>query len=190
MSNMTADQKKYLEDTFNSRVSFDPTERKLYSHDIAAMPKLIKPLIGKTLPDAVVQPEAEEELISLAKWANREKIPLVPRGKATSGYGGVVPVRRGIVVDFYRMRKILDIDRDKMLATVEPGITWEQLDRELNKEALALRLYPTSYPSSSVGGWLAHGGAGIGSYEYGFFPENVVLARVVLHHYTPGFQGY
>jgi len=41
-------------------------------------------------------------------------------------------------------------------------------------------MYPTSYPSSTVGGWLAQGGAGIGSYEYGYFRENVVSAKVVL----------
>jgi len=45
---------------------------------------------------------------------------------------------------------------------------------------LTLRLYPTSYPSSTVGGWLAQGGAGIGSYEAGWFRDNVVGARVVL----------
>jgi FAD/FMN-containing dehydrogenase len=63
---------------------------------------------------------------------------------------------------------------------VEPGITWEQLDRVLQREGLTLRLYPTSYPSSTVGGWLAQGGAGIGSYEFGYFRENVVAARLVL----------
>ena len=51
---------------------------------------------------------------------------------------------------------------------------------KITKEGLTLRLYPTSYPSSSAGGWLAQGGAGIGSYEYGYFKENVISARVVL----------
>jgi len=64
--------------------------------------------------------------------------------------------------------------------TVEPGLSWEQLDRELKKEGLTLRLYPTSYPSSTPGGWLAQGGAGIGSYEYGWFDRQVVSARIVL----------
>ena len=57
---------------------------------------------------------------------------------------------------------------------------WEKLDRELGKKGLTLRLYPTSYPGSTVGGWLAQGGAGIGSYEAGMFNDNVVSARVVL----------
>jgi FAD/FMN-containing dehydrogenase len=92
------------------------------------------------------------------RWANDERIALTPRGKASSGYGGVIPVKNGVVVDFYFMKDILRVDRDALTVTVQPGITWEQLDRELKKQGLTLRLYPTSYPSSSVGGWLARAG--------------------------------
>ncbi len=114
------------------------------------------------------------------KWAQNAGIPLVPRAKATSGYGGVIPVRGGVVVDFYRMKNVLSIDAAAGTVTVEPAITWEKLDQALKPDGLTLRLYPTSYPSSSVGGWLAQGGAGIGSYEFGWFKENVVSARIVL----------
>jgi len=177
---MNKTHKTYLQDRFDNRVSFDPIERKLYGHDIGAIPKLVKPLIGNTIPDAVVQPRNEEELVDLVCWAYEEQIPLTPRGKATSGYGGVVPVEKGIVVDFYRMKDIVEIDAEKQTVTVQPGITWEQLDKKINTHNLTPRLYPTSYPSSSVGGWLAQGGAGIGSYEFGYFRDNVVSARVVL----------
>ena len=169
-----------VKNKFNDRVSFERLERKLYSHDIASLPSLIKPLLKNPLADAALQPENEEEIVFLVKWARENKIPLIPRGKATSGYGGVIPVKGGIVIDFYRMKKIIDIDYKNLTVTVEPGITWEQLDNELLKDGLTLRLYPTSYPSSTVGGWFSQGGAGIGSYEYGYFRENVVSIRAIL----------
>lgn len=180
MAKLTEKDRKWLSKTYRERVNFNPTERLLYSHDIAAIPSLFKPLIGKTVPDAVVQPESEEELVELVRWAVSRKIPIVPRGKGSSGYGGIIPTRKGIVVDFYRMKNVIYIAVDKELVTVEPGITWEQLDRSLKPKGLTIRLYPTSYPSSSAGGWLAQGGAGIGSYEFGWFADNVVSARVVL----------
>lgn len=71
----------YLEEKFGSRVSFHKTERKLYGHDIAALPSLIRPLVGNTTPDAVVQPETEKELVELVRWARENNIPLTPRGK-------------------------------------------------------------------------------------------------------------
>ncbi|NOR15937.1 MAG: FAD-binding protein [Candidatus Aminicenantes bacterium] len=180
MAKLSGQDRGWLEDNFGERANFNPTERMLYGHDIAAMPSLFKPLVGKTTPDAVVQPQNEAELAKLIKWAAEKRIPLVPRGKGSSGYGGIIPTRNGIVVDFYRMKDVLSIDKEKETVTVEPGITWEQLDKKLAPEGLTLRLYPTSYPSSSAGGWLAQGGAGLGSYEYGWFAENVESARIVL----------
>ncbi len=180
MSKLNKKDKKWLEEKFEERANFNPTERLLYSHEIAAIPGLFRPLIGKTVPDAVVQPQNEEELVELVQWASENKIPVVPRGKGSSGYGGVIPSRKGIVIDFYRMKDVISVDDEKETVTVEPGITWEQLDRKLMPERLTIRLYPTSYPSSSAGGWLAQGGAGIGSYEYGWFADNVVSARVVV----------
>ncbi|MFC2016990.1 FAD-binding and (Fe-S)-binding domain-containing protein [Chloroflexota bacterium] len=165
---------------FDKRVSFRKLEMKLYGHDIAAMPKLVRPFVGNTIPDAVVQPQSEAELLELVLWASGNRVALTPRGSASSGYGGVIPVKGGVVVDFYRMRAIRNIDKSKQTVTVEPGIVWEELDKELMKHGLTLRLYPSSYPSATVGGWLAQGGAGIGSYEAGWFRDNVLSARVVI----------
>ena len=180
MGKLGGEKRAYLEEKFGNRVNFRKTERKLYGHDIAAMPALIKPLVGSTVPDAVVQPETEEELAALVKWAAENNIPLTPRGKATSGYGGVLPVKKGVVVDFYRMKRVIDIDSKAMTTTVQAGVVWEKLDKELKKHSLTLRLYPSSYPAATVGGWLAQGGTGIGSYEAGWFRDNVISARMVL----------
>ncbi len=163
-----------------ARVNVDQVERKLYSHDIAALPSLVKPLLGHPLADAVVQPQSEQELIQVMRWANQHRVPLTPRGKATSGYGGVLPVKKGVVVDFYYLKNVLQLDKEGLTVTVEAGITWEMLDRYLHSHGLTLRLYPSSYPSSTVGGWLAQGGAGFGSYQYGYFRENVLSACVIL----------
>ena len=180
MAKINKKDRRWLEEKFVERANFRFTERQLYSHDIAAIPSLFKPLLGNTVPDVIVQPQNEEELIELVRWASERRISIVPRGKGSSGYGGIIPTRKGIVIDFYRMKNVVSIDKVKETVTVEPGITWEQLDSKLKSHGLVIRLYPTSYPSSSAGGWLAQGGAGIGSYEYGWFAENVVSARVVL----------
>jgi FAD/FMN-containing dehydrogenase len=76
------------------------------------------------------------------------------------------------------MASVLSIQGKQV--TVEPGISWRKLDQALAAKGLTLRLYPSSYPSSTVGGWLAQGGAGFGSWRYGWFVENVISARAVL----------
>ncbi|MGB8656593.1 MAG: FAD-binding and (Fe-S)-binding domain-containing protein [Candidatus Zixiibacteriota bacterium] len=180
MRKLNAKQRSWLKDRFCDRVCFRTAERRLYGHDIAAMPSLFKPLIGNTSPEAVVQPMNEEEIVDLVRWASENNIPLTPRGKASSGYGGVIPTKQGVVVDFYRMKRVIRIDPEALTATVEAGVVWESLDRELSKQNLTLRLYPSSYPSSTAGGWLAQGGTGFGSFEAGWYRDNVTRARVVL----------
>ena len=56
------------------------------------------------------------------------------------------------------MNKITDIDPDAQTATVEAGVVWEKLDKALAKKGMTLRLYPSSYPAATVGGWVAQGG--------------------------------
>jgi Fe-S oxidoreductase/FAD/FMN-containing dehydrogenase len=165
---------------FGPRVTFDPVERMFYSHDVGSLPSLVKPLVGNTQPAGVVQPQTEEDVVRLAALARTHALPLVARGKSTSGYGGVLPVRGGLVVDLAVMNQILSIDRRGMTATVQPGVVWEKLEKALQKVGLALRTYPSSAPSSTVAGWLAQGGVGFGAYEYGAFRENVLSCRVVL----------
>ena len=99
---------------FGDRVTFEQLERRLYGHDIAAIPSLVKPLVGDTTPDAVVQPTSEAELVEFVKWADEHRIPLTPRGKGSSGYGGAIPVKNGVVVDFYRMKDIVAVDEDAL----------------------------------------------------------------------------
>ncbi|MGB9589314.1 MAG: FAD-binding oxidoreductase, partial [Candidatus Hydrothermia bacterium] len=177
MRAITRKQKAWLEERFGSRVNFSRRERSMYSHDIGSIPGMVRPFIGKTMPQAVVQPVSEDEIAILVKWAREEGIPLIPRGKSTSGYGGVLPVKGGIVLDLIRLQKVISVDGD--VVTVEPGISWKKLDEALAGQGLTLRLYPSSYPSSTVCGWFAQGGAGFGSWRYGWFSENVLSARVV-----------
>jgi FAD/FMN-containing dehydrogenase len=91
----------------------------------------------------------------------------------------VLPVKKGIVVDFYHMNKITDIDTEAQTATVEAGVVWEKLDKALAKKGMTLRLYPSSYPAATVGGWVAQGGTGIGSYEFGWLSDNLISLRAV-----------
>ena len=87
MSKIDGKLRTDLEKKFGNRVSFRKSERKLYGHDIAVVPGLIKPVIGQTIPDAVVQPQTEDELVEFLRWAAQHGIPITPRGKASSGYG-------------------------------------------------------------------------------------------------------
>lgn len=173
-------QKTELSEIFGEYINLDRRERHYYNHDIGALPPLIKTVIGNTDPAVVVKIRKEEDAVKLLKFANRHKIPVVPRAGASSGYGGVIPTKGGIVADVTMLNKVIDIDTKGERAVVQSGITWEKLERQLHEKGLSLRTLPSSAPSSTVGGWLAQSGAGYGSYEYGWGYESMEKARAVL----------
>src|SRR5574340_731395 len=94
----------------DDRLSVDGVERKLYSSDIGAMPKLVKPLMPTGVAGAVVRPRTEAQIQAIVRLAAREGIKLVPRGMSTSGYGGVLPLEGAVVVDMSAMGQVLELD--------------------------------------------------------------------------------
>jgi len=161
------------------RIRTDERECRAYACDIGVMPPLVHPFINAGVPGAVVRPEDEAQIIDLVCACRDARVAVVPRAAATSGYGGVLPRRDALVVDLSGWQRIVDVDEAAETVRCQPSAIWEEVDKHLEPFGLELRLHPSSYPASTVGGWLAQGGSGFGSYEFGTFKDNVVSARIV-----------
>jgi glycolate oxidase len=134
----------------------------------------------KMKPDFIVKLNNAEEISRIVKVAIKDEIPLIPRGGASWGLGGAVPVEGGIVIDMNAMDQIIDLDRNNLIVKVGAGITWKKLYDELLRKNLFLGSYPSSAPSATIGGWINTGGVGIGTYKYGSAREQIRNMEVVL----------
>jgi glycolate oxidase len=161
------------------RIVDDDFHKILYSHDVAPLPKLMS-LMFKMKPDLIVKPKDSRDVSKLIKIAIKNDIPVVPRGGGTWGLGGAVPTNGGILLDMGGLNNILKIDKRNLSVTVEPGITWKEVDDKLSAKGFLLGSYPSSAPGASVGGWINTGGIGIGSYKYGGVDQQVRSMEVVL----------
>ncbi|MFB6291073.1 MAG: heterodisulfide reductase-related iron-sulfur binding cluster [Candidatus Bipolaricaulia bacterium] len=175
---MKKDWKGELEELFGKRVKFDEIERRLYSRDSASLPQLIERFVDN-IPEAVVQPVEASELQALCEISRRNSIPVVPRGGGTSGYGGSIPAESGIVVDFTRMSEVLQVNEEGNTAVVQPGVIWKNLATELEKQGLYPKIMPSSARGATVAGWVAEGGAGLGSYQNGYVRNAVKEVELV-----------
>jgi FAD/FMN-containing dehydrogenase len=163
----------------SDRVSTSYLERIAYSHDLAPIPHNIARLFN-SLPDIIVKPQNLEEVAGVMKLANRLKVPVTPRGSATWGYGGAVPTMGGILLDLRGLNKVVSFDETKGLLAVQSGAVWKDIMDFLEKTSWELAVYPSSAPSSTVGGFAATGGLGYGSLEHGSLVENVASIAAIL----------
>lgn len=168
-----------VKELLGERASDAAVRRFSYGHDMGTLPDVVVKLL-KNVPDLVIQPETEEELVEVVKIAAQAGIPLTPRGSASGGYGGAVAADAGIMVDMYRMSNIIGIDADASTVTVQPAAIICDVDEALRAHGLQMPFYTTSSLSATIGGCVAQGASGIGSNGQGSMRDNLVSVRMVL----------
>ena len=132
-------------------------------------------------PDYVVMPETTEEVQQIVKLANKEKIPIVPKGGGLALTGLVVPQKGGIVIDMKRMGKILGVNEKSRYVIVEGGVTHGMLQNYLKKHHPKLRhSIPDSPAIATVVGNAVIHGQGRLTQQYGFNSDMVSGLEVVL----------
>jgi FAD/FMN-containing dehydrogenase/ferredoxin len=89
-----------------------------------------------------------------------------------------MPVKGGIVLDMNTLNNVISYDPDRKTVKVEAGIRWADLDWYLERFGMSVRSSPSSR-FSTVGGWIACGGVGIGSVSVGRLVESVEEVEVV-----------
>ena len=114
-------------------------ERMLYSRDQSDIPRFLREIMFNASPDVVVQPSTREAVSAVLRFAASKHVTAIPRGSASSPFGGSVPVAGGIVVDLSSMNKIVKIDAERGEARVEAGVRWADFDQELEKKGLTLK---------------------------------------------------
>ncbi len=118
-----------------SNVAVDMEKRIAYSYDEVPRFSWDRDYIA----EAVVFPETTEHVSAVLEYANRNRIPVTPRGAGTGLSGGAVPFAGGIVLSFEKMRRILELDKKNLTITVEPGVVTAEITKAARKEGAALR---------------------------------------------------
>jgi len=128
-------------------------------------------------PEVVVRVTSAGQIAEIFKLAQRERVPVTPRGAGYGLSGGAVPVCGGIVLSTEKMNRILEIDRENLMATVEPGVITGDIHRAVEAVGLFYPPDPASLDSCSIGGNIAEGAGGPRAVKYG-----------VTRHYVCGLE--
>lgn len=134
----------------------------------------------KQLPDAVVFVENIDQVQTVVKLANKYKIPIICRGAGTNVVGACVVEHGGIILNFSKMNKIINISPENMTATVEPGVVLGHFQREVEKFGLFYPPDPSNLAVSTIGGSIAQSSGGAKSFKYGTTKDYVIDLKVVM----------
>lgn len=136
--------------------------------------------VVETAPDAVVFPQTVEEVSQVLALANRERIPVTARGAGTNLSGGSVPIRKGLVLSFTKMNRIVEVNTRDRYAIVQPGVVNYDLQFELGKQGFFFPPDPSSYMVSTIGGNIAENAGGPRCLKYGVTADYILSLEVVM----------
>ncbi len=131
-------------------------------------------------PEVVVKALTTEQVSRILRLADERRIPVTPRAGGQGLSGGSVPVCGGIVLSLEKMNRILEIDRENLTVTAEPGVITGNLHRAVEQEGLFYPPDPASLDSCCLGGNVAENAGGPRAVKYGVTKDYVCGLEAVL----------
>ena len=151
-------------------IKTDNTHRIIYATDASAYRE--KPL-------AVIYPKNNDDIKKIIRFANQNKVPIIPRAAGTSLAGQVVG--NGIIVDISKyFTKIKEINTNERYAVVQPGVIRDELNLFIKKHNLIFAPETSTSNRCMIGGMTGNNSCGAHSLIYGSTREHIISIRAIL----------
>lgn len=130
---------------------------------------------------AVAIPPDVEALQALLRWANENRVPVVPQGGNTGLVGGQVPLQGDeIIVSTARLNGVREVNAVAGHMTVEAGVILEEAHRAAEEAGALFPLWLASQGSARIGGVLSSNAGGVQVLAYGNARELCLGVEAVL----------
>ena len=140
----------------------------LWDHEILKFYSVDSSLY-QVIPKVVVIPKTEKDVISVVKFANKNKISITPRGSGTGLVGSAL--NDGIIID---LKKIDTINIQKNYVKIGAGVIKGSLDKELKIQRKFFPPNPSIGPFCSLGGIIGNNASGSRTLKYGSTIDNII----------------
>jgi len=148
-------------------------------HELEGYAKDEMPLPKPHAAQVIVKPVDAKAVSQLLVFANKNKIPVTPRGAGTGLSGGCIPIHSGILLSMERLNRIIKIDEANFTAIVEPAVTLADLSEAVEQQGLYYPIH-LGEMTASVGGSIATNAGGTNAVKYGVTRHHVLGLEAVL----------
>ncbi|TKR68564.1 hypothetical protein L596_024528 [Steinernema carpocapsae] len=135
------------------------------------------------VPDLVVWPKSEKEVVQVVDAANKFDVAIIPIGGGTSVSNALEcpenEVRSIVSLDMALMDKIVWIDDTNLLVRAQAGIVGQSFERQLNQKGFTCGHEPDSIEFSTLGGWVSTRASGMKKNKYGNIEDLLIHVNLV-----------
>ena len=131
------------------------------------------------MPEVLVEVLTTDEVSKIMKYASENMIPVVARGSGTGLVGASVPIYGGIMINMCKMNKIIEIDEENLMLTLEPGVLLMEISKYVEEHDL---FYPPDpgEKSATIAGNINTNAGGMRAVKYGVTRDYIRGLEVVL----------
>ncbi|TLP81406.1 FAD-binding and (Fe-S)-binding domain-containing protein [Maribacter sp. ACAM166] len=159
-----------LQQDLEGELRYDDLTKALYATDAS---------VYRKIPIGVAFPKSIADIKSVIRFANEEKIGLIPRTAGTSLAGQCVG--DGLVVDVSKhFTKIISLDEVKKQVTVQPGVIRDELNQYLKPHGLFFGPNTSTSNRCMIGGMVGNNSSGTTSIQYGVTRDKVISLKTIL----------
>lgn len=170
MSERFSDAIAELKTAFGNALTTNLTAREQHAHTTT--------YIECQPADAVLTVNSTEQVAQAVKICNAHKMPVIAFGVGSSLEGQLNAPHGGLCIDMSQMTEIISINAEDLTATVQAGVTREQLNEALRHTGLFFPIDPGA--NASIGGMTATRASGTNAVKYGTMKDVVLNLQVVL----------
>ncbi|MCX6004029.1 MAG: FAD-binding oxidoreductase [Chloroflexi bacterium] len=114
----------------------------------------------------LVKPGTSQEVSEILKLANQDRTPVFVRGGGTGLCGGSIPTRDGLLISMERFNRVIEMDTDNLMITVEAGVTLADILKAADAAGLIFPPHPGD-EGAQAGGMVALNAGGTRAVKYG-----------------------
>jgi len=154
-----------------AEIRFDSGSRALYATDGSNY---------RQVPIGVVVPRDKEDVLATVAICRDYGAPMLARGGGTSLAGQCC--NAAIVLDFSKyMSNILEIDTERRIARVQPGVVLDRLRAEAEKHHLTFAPDPATHSHCTLGGMIGNNSCGVHSIMAGKTDDNIESLEILTY---------
>ena len=131
-------------------------------------------------PRIVVWPQTSLQVSRVLRYAQRQRVPVVPYGGGTGVFGAAAPIEDCIILSLDKMNRVQGLSSQDFTGTFQPGVVLADAASALGSDGMLLGHDPWSRPIATIGGAISTDGVGYTAAMHGSMGDQVLGVEAVL----------